>query len=230
MTDGKELPQEVIDLYWSLGGDDQQDVNLSSLSSTKRARFISFCRSRGIDHTQLSGSLQTLSLADSSSALRGPGHLGAVGIDLVCVSELFPIAPMDLKSDASMSEIFSMREIAYAQTKPQPLETLTGIFALKEAIVKTREVSQTVMDDFKSLEISHDADGVPSFDGFAVSISHCSGFATAIAISLRTDQSVSGATSEQSPEKRSSSPLIRGLILGTIVLAMTIAIYKTVLL
>ena len=190
MTDGKEWPQEALDLYRNLAGNEAEGtVDLNSLSSAKRARFIAFCRQQGID---LSQPLQLTNKTASPSLIStdnfSPPSFCSVGIDLIFVQELFPEAPQDLKSDKGISEIFSLREMAYAETKTDPLLTLAGIFALKEAVVKTGQVPHTLSANFKELEVSHDEQGVPSMNGFAVSISHCSGLAVAMAIATAETQ------------------------------------------
>lgn len=199
MTDGKEWPQEALDLYRNLAGNNTEGtVDLNSLSSAKRARFIAFCRQQGID---LSQPLQLASKTASPSLISNdnvsPPSFCSVGIDLIFVKELFPEAPQDLKSDKGISEIFSLREVAYAETKTDPLQTLAGIFALKEAVVKTGQVPETLSANFKELEVLHDGKGIPSMNGFAVSISHCNGLAIAMAIANAETQKATPYEGEQ---------------------------------
>lgn len=199
MTDGKEWPQEALDLYRNLAGNNTEGtVDLNSLSSARRARFIAFCRQQGID---LSQPLQLASKTASPSLISNdnvsPPSFCSVGIDLIFVKELFPEAPQDLKSDKGISEIFSLREVAYAETKTDPLQTLAGIFALKEAVVKTGQVPETLSANFKELEVLHDGKGIPSMNGFAVSISHCNGLAIAMAIANAETQKATPYEGEQ---------------------------------
>jgi phosphopantetheine--protein transferase-like protein len=244
MTDGKEWPQEALDLYRKLAGNDTEGtVDLNSLSSAKRARFIAFCRQQGID---LSHPLQLASKPASPSFTSNdnvsPPSFCSVGIDLIFVKELFPEAPQDLKSDKGISEIFSLREVAYAETKTDPLETLAGIFALKEAVVKTGQVPETLSANFKELEVLHDEKGIPSMNGFAVSISHCNGLAAAMAISnaetqqtaLYQGKQVSNAAGDivsageaQSAIEATSPPSKRiSFIMALVLVAVAFALYS----
>ena len=199
MTDGRDWPQEALDLYRNLAGNDKEEtVDLNSLSSAKRARFIAFCRQQGIDLSQpLKLASETASPKLISNNNVSPPSFCSVGIDLIFVKELFPEAPQDLKSDKSMSEIFSLQELAYAETKTDPLQTLAGIFALKEAVVKTGQVPEWLSANFRELEVLHDEKGIPSINGFAVSISHCNGLAIAMAIASEENQQTASYEGER---------------------------------
>jgi phosphopantetheine--protein transferase-like protein len=104
-----------------------------------------------------------------------------VGIDIQRISELFPDGlSADLKSDETLTRIFTVRELSYAQSKGSPPETLTGIFAAKEAIQKCCDTG-AVIPELISLEILPDVVGKPTCKGFALSISHSGEYAVAIA-------------------------------------------------
>jgi phosphopantetheine--protein transferase-like protein len=102
-----------------------------------------------------------------------------IGVDIQSISELFPLGiPSDPKSDPELLSIFTTKELSYAQSKPNPLQTLTGLFAAKEAILKCNKKEISLTD----LEILPDLIGRPNIEGYSVSISHSLDYAVAIAI------------------------------------------------
>lgn len=185
MTAGDNSSDEVLDFYKQLSGLDTSVVDLKRLSSAKRARFISFCRSKGVDPHIFQGG-ENLDVRQNFAAKQTDEvielELGGLGLDMVAVAELFPTEIEDLKADPSVKGIFALREIAYAETKVNTYETLAGIFAAKEAIVKTGCLDSYREQNFNKLIVDHDAMGTPVVEGFSLSISHCSGFAAAVAI------------------------------------------------
>jgi phosphopantetheinyl transferase (holo-ACP synthase) len=105
-------------------------------------------------------------------------HPSAIGIDIQSVSELFPAGlSSDPKSDLDLLEIFTLKELSYAQSKLSPQDTLTGIFAAKEAIIKCGKNFERLTD----IEILPNEAGMPASPGFAISISHSRDFAVAVA-------------------------------------------------
>jgi phosphopantetheine--protein transferase-like protein len=120
-------------------------------------------------------------LGNTSDALTG------IGIDIQEVNELFPNTVLDLKSNEEITSIFSQQEIAYAETKINPLQTLTGIFSAKEAIFKTGYINN--LDNYlKKIEIKYNEEGKPQYKNFSLSISHSKDFAVAIAIHANISQ------------------------------------------
>ena len=108
-----------------------------------------------------------------------PSTRTIIGIDIQSVSELFPQGiSSDPKSEGELLAIFTINELSYAQSKIDPLQTLTGIFSAKEAILKCSQEDFTL----NSIEILPDALGKPSAAGFSISISHSVDYAVAIAI------------------------------------------------
>ena len=178
----KELLLEKFNL---ITGRHDEDINFDLLTSAQRARLISWAESEGLDIEVLGATSQQAvgSKSNKNEVLDSFSKL-AIGIDLQDQSELFADLPLDMKSDAELLSIFTPREIAHAEGRPNPAETLTGIFALKEAIVKTGVYSNQP-SKFSDLEILHGPDGKPQFDGFSVSISHSSKLAVAAAISTK---------------------------------------------
>jgi 4'-phosphopantetheinyl transferase EntD len=79
--------------------------------------------------------------------------------------------------------MFTQKEIAYAESRPDPKLTLTGIFAAKEALLKAGW-SNKGTKDLNKIVISHDTDGRPTHPNFLISISHDEGLAVAVAIKI----------------------------------------------
>ena len=108
-----------------------------------------------------------------------------IGIDIQRIDELFPKElPFDLKADLELTQIFTLRELSYAQSKADPEVTLTGIFCAKEAIKKASNASQKL----KEIEVIPDEDGRPSTSGLVLSISHSGNYAIGIAINQTLTQ------------------------------------------
>jgi NAD(P)H-hydrate epimerase len=104
-----------------------------------------------------------------------------LGVDIQRINELFPDElPEDLKSDLHLGEIFSQRELSYAASKPNPRQTLAGIYSAKEAIVK----SGSNFSDYSHIQIEHSASGQPFSTGYMVSISHSGEYVISIALML----------------------------------------------
>ena len=115
----------------------------------------------------------------SSNAKILPQLNEAIGIDIQSISELFPDGLVsDPKSDGELLSIFTARELSYSQSKVDSMQTLTGIFAAKEAILKCSEIKIA----FNELEILPNSDGKPCFEGYRLSISHSQEYAIAIAM------------------------------------------------
>jgi len=126
-----------------------------------------------------------------------------IGIDIQCISELFPLGlPIDLKVDEDLLGIFTSKELSYAQSKDQPLQTLTGIFAAKEAAKKCSKNKF----NFTDLEILPNKNGTPHADGFSISISHSQDYAVAIA-TVNKEENTSHDVSMQELGKIEIKPL-----------------------
>ena len=103
-----------------------------------------------------------------------------VGIDIVSVSKIKD------KSDSFFKKIFTLNELEYAFIKENPYQTLAGIFALKEAVLKAYDLNLSYIKNCR-IEVIHFKihpeiliDGQVC-DAF-VSISHDKGRAVAICI------------------------------------------------
>jgi phosphopantetheinyl transferase (holo-ACP synthase) len=103
-----------------------------------------------------------------------------IGIDIQRIDEFLPAdAGFDLKASSELNAIFTLREISYAQSRPTPLETLSGLFAAKEALRKCDAALLAL--PLLEVEVLPGASGRPEYPGFALSISHSGGFAIAVA-------------------------------------------------
>ena len=162
----------------------KEGLSLSNLSSAQKARAIAWARESGVsvDEVNKSNPVEKDSSVEWPSSIQGAtatlSSSAMVGIDMQSISEFFPVNIDDLKSDKSLLEIFTMAEIAYAESKDKPLKHLTGIFSLKEAIMKA---SGIILNDLSTLEIIH-KDGKPTCGNFSLSISYTGDLAVGVAL------------------------------------------------
>tara|TARA_B100002003_G_scaffold244319_2_gene270154 strand:+ start:111 stop:773 length:663 start_codon:yes stop_codon:yes gene_type:complete len=103
----------------------------------------------------------------------------AIGVDIQSISEFLPKEKIN-KSSEGLDAIFSKKEISYCENKKNPRQSLTGIFALKEAIFKA---NNSVGSNFNEIEINLEL-GEPRFEGFSLSLSYSKDFAIAVALDL----------------------------------------------
>ncbi|MEE2785394.1 MAG: 4'-phosphopantetheinyl transferase superfamily protein [Pseudomonadota bacterium] len=202
------------------------------LTSGQRARLASWCESNGIGLNRATIRKaefivgQALSQADSPEkapqALQTPttkqptgiNHpqqaIQAIGIDIQHVDAIIP-ATDDFKTNDEIRHIFSLKEISYAETRPDPRETLAGIFAAKESIRKTGvdHLSTPLVD----IEILPDENGAPHINGFSLSISHSEGLAVACAVKsplaaepLQTEEDQMSGPSESDSSLSNTNP------------------------
>lgn len=116
------------------------------------------------------------------------------GIDIVRISRMESL--MKERGDRFLKRIFTDGEIEYIHSKNQSPQTISGIFAVKEAISKSLG-SGIGKVNFKDIEVLHDESGKPyvklykeglviskqlGIDRFHVSISHEKEYAIAFAI------------------------------------------------
>lgn len=73
-----------------------------------------------------------------------------IGIDIISVSKLKE------KSDKFLRKIFTSNELFYAFKKKNPYQTLAGIFALKEAVIKAYNLNMSYFKNSK-IEVLHKA-------------------------------------------------------------------------
>ncbi|HTR30461.1 MAG TPA: 4'-phosphopantetheinyl transferase superfamily protein [Puia sp.] len=101
-----------------------------------------------------------------------------VGIDMEEVAAL-PRAD-DLRKEEFYVRNFTPGELAYCILQPDPYASLTGLFAVKEAIVKADGRYRN--RPFNMIGIGHSPQGRPIFPGFRLSISHAGGMAVGMAV------------------------------------------------
>jgi phosphopantetheine--protein transferase-like protein len=214
------------------------------LSSAQRARFGAWLQTQGIAGKDAAltapFSVETLVLDATetpdpparapASTQPVPAHAPStsLGIDLQSVTELLAdVDVKDLKGNAELRQIFTLRELTHAEARPAPLETLAGIYAAKEAIRKSMGGAALATDVFRAIEVLPDQHGKPTAAGFDVSISHSGGFA--IAVACRSAQ-VPAETAEKSPGSSAgavSAPLplpARGISRMTLALVVLVGV------
>ena len=99
-----------------------------------------------------------------------------IGIDIVNIKKF--------KDKSHINEIFTQNEISYANSKKIPSQTLAGIFAAKEALVKAYSLNLSYIVA-KRIEIKHEGNILKAYlDGRfltkSISISHDCDYAVAI--------------------------------------------------
>ena len=112
-------------------------------------------------------------------------NIKSVGIDIES-KESIPEDIFSIKKSSLRKRLFCESEILHAITKPDPFITLVGIFAAKEAIIKS--LSSTKKITFNEINIVYKNNGMPfalinkkSFKS-SISISHNKDIAIAICI------------------------------------------------
>lgn len=103
-----------------------------------------------------------------------------VGIDIISVNKI------KNKSEDFLKKVFSQDELFYAFKKENPYQTIAGIYALKEAVIKAYKLNLSYIKNLR-IEVKHKSnipyvliDGKPC-EGY-VSISHDGDFAIAICV------------------------------------------------
>lgn len=107
----------------------------------------------------------------------------SIGIDIEQVSSL--PKTNDFRNEGFYTDNFSEKEIAYCILQPNPYASFAGLFAAKEAIVKTNNQYKSIK--FNQLIITHNAQGKPEFDGINISISHTNDSAVAVAVLIENN-------------------------------------------
>lgn len=166
-----------------------------TLSSAQRARFHAWLATNQIDFDEnvlakrfTIENLLTIDIAKAQSKkkpnidnLNHNAAFGSVGIDIQRIDELFPNGlPADPKSDNELMSIFNLNELSYAQSKDKPIETLAGIFTVKEAIQKCASKNLNLID----ISVTYNLQGAPISQGYNISLSHSGNYAVAIATPL----------------------------------------------
>jgi len=112
-------------------------------------------------------------------------NLQSVGIDIESKKSI-PEDIFSIKNTSLRKRLFCENEILHAITKPDPIITLVGIFAAKEAIIKSLSVSKKI--PFNEINITYKKNGEPfvlindKYFKSCISISHNADTAVAICI------------------------------------------------
>ena len=215
------------------------------LSSAQRARFGGWLNSHGMGDGGASlGSEFTLNSLFSGTPPAGnlvriedvrtrpkDDALPELGVDIQSISELMAnIKDGDLKANPEMVNLFTLREISYAQSRPNTAETLTGVFAAKEAIRKCRRGPALSPEEFRNIEVLPDTDGQPKASGYQISISHSSDFAVAVALRMPPAPVVPCQPSMQVPKvSGGSSWLYFGLLINALLMGMLLVVLVLIL-
>lgn len=108
-----------------------------------------------------------------------------IGTDIIEIARVEEAA----KKKGFLERIFTPREMEYIQSKNNAPQTIAGLFAAKEAVVKALGTGFSRGVAHKDVEITHTESGAPevNFKGspevkIFVSISHCREYATAAAV------------------------------------------------
>ena len=107
-----------------------------------------------------------------------------VGLDLQNIKEIFPEKIDISKSKENLQEIFTLSELAYADSKKNITQTLAGIFAAKESIIKVKGKRPQNLND---IEINYDNNGKPFFENYRISISHSQDYVVAVAVKITSE-------------------------------------------
>jgi phosphopantetheine--protein transferase-like protein len=195
--DGSQKDKVVAYLSRLTGGPVSADERIV-LRSVQRASLAAWLRKEQITirgslvGTSASGIvINELMSGDTVAATHSPGADGRVltaigafagiGIDIEEISNL-PDAD-DYREHIFYQETFTSREIAYCIGQPNAKASFCGIWAAKEAVVKSG-MPGTSIDNLISVEITHDKSGRPEHANCVLSVSHTDH--TAVAVCLLT--------------------------------------------
>jgi len=178
-----------------------------TVSSTQRARIVAWLNDNSIpaSFSQFKSNLVRVSdlltgaafAEDQQAELRAPKPMAAassyaasvgttamlgIGIDIQARSSM-PEAE-DYRTDRFYCANFSPRELAHCIQHGDPVMSLAGIWAAKEAIVKAGAGLRDKADGLAGVEIGHAPDGSPQYPNCLISISHDQGMAVAVCVRL----------------------------------------------
>ena len=211
MKDKNEI--KAIEYLQKLTSSEVKDININQLSSAQKARFLSWLDSENIE-LNFNNDFDSKISAEKNINIIDNNNLG---IDIQDIRELFPNEISDLKSEKDILDIFSLNEISYAENKRDKYETLTGIFAAKEAIIKTLNIKNKKLN---KINISFDKTGKPSNKDCFISISHSNNFAVSVALSkdiiIPQNNQFKNRSIENNLPTQISKTLIISYILGSI--------------
>ncbi len=143
----------------------------------------------------------------------------SVGIDIEQVSNFKEVN--DYREDNFYKQNFTEQEIAHCLLQPSMLQSFTGKFAAKEAIVKADNSYKKL--SFNQIEISNDTEGKPLFHDFHISISHTNDLAIAVAIQIKEPEKTETVITQTNNNSVSKYLSIGAFIVSIIALGLTVS-------
>lgn len=119
---------------------------------------------------------------ERSAQTRRSGSVVGLGIDIQACSSMPQVD--DFRSDAFYSANFSAVELAHCIQQGDPLLSLAGLWAAKEAIIKSGAAAREKNVGLARIEVLHNSDGSPQYRNCLISISHDHGIAVGVCIRL----------------------------------------------
>ena len=196
------MENEIKNIYKTLSGgmiitNDHYIISAKQFNSISTDRFISELKKRGLEwngndiafvdllNNSFDKSKNTVPLKSTNSNIENSNNnpnlpICQCGIDIQEINEL-PNA-IDYWEDVFYKSKFTSEEIAYCVTKNSPKQSFAGLYACKEAMIKSNNNLH-----WENINIQHDENGKPFFENFYISISHSGLYANAIAIQLNLD-------------------------------------------
>lgn len=202
------MEQRLIAFLERLLGEKVDPVGRINVSSTQRAQIVAWLNAQGIqaDFNRFKANLMSV-----QEMLAGGIPAEASGTTVArpapTIPPLRPVLPVaqaatplglgvdlqartsmpsadDFRSDRFYATNFTDRELSHAIQQGDPLETLTGIWAAKEAVIKSGAVTPAKPGVLGDVEIGRNESGAPEFPGCLLSISHEAGMAVAVCVRL----------------------------------------------
>ncbi len=236
-VDTRSAGAVVVDYFARLAGPEVTLETPLQLSSAKIGAAESWLRRQAIaydrwvlasgryTHTQLraaSGAADAPPLTREPAVFHPQANGPGVGIDIEAKASL-PDTD-DYRSHPFYVDNFTDRELSHCLERGDAKESLTGLWAAKEAIRKLQG-GPGLVTSLKTLEIAHDPSGRPLYPGVALSISHAGEFAVAVA--FRPAAAAAPASQEPPPKPASLGLSLAALAFSLLALAGAIwAIFR----
>jgi phosphopantetheine--protein transferase-like protein len=125
----------------------------------------------------------------------------AIGLDIEEIKSMPQVN--DFREDEFYKMNFTSEEISYCILQSNSLSSFAGLFAAKEAIVKTD--NNYLNQPFNNIHIGHLPGGKPVHTAFQISISHTNELAIAVVIPLHADSINTKSSGEILPASTSST-------------------------
>lgn len=132
----------------------------------------------GVSFAAPSGRAATHPLSRAATPTGGTMETAAIGIDIEEIASL--PRTTDFRKEEFYRMNFTPEETAYCILQQDPYASFTGLFAVKEAIVKSG--GHPGGRSFDTIRITHSPEGRPMHPGYSISIAHSAGLAIAVAV------------------------------------------------